>query len=228
MASTEQLRNYLETLSIAPGSCRGFEDEALGACIGLVGWGTAGMSSRSSWMQAVTAASFNTSGGTTAGPSNKSFFYVALRHRQNSAFGPFGFSTPDWNTFDVADFPWALPEPLFRQLYPDVMADKGRTYERPPTWDDVQAVGKAIGLSGPAGALGKKLFKNFLVKYVPALAESAAADWAGPVSAGGLYAAIKVGNFAARTHNKQTQQAFQVDAKRRDFDRAVVNAVAAR
>ena len=113
MASAEQLRNYLETLSIGPGSCQGFEDEALGACIGLVGWGTAGIGSRSGWMQAVTAASFNTSGTTTAGPANKSFFYVALRHRQNSAFGPFGFSTPDWNKFDVADFPWALPDPLF-------------------------------------------------------------------------------------------------------------------
>ena len=89
-------------------------------------------------------------------------------------------------------------------------------------------MGKVIGLSGPAGALGKKLFKNFLVKYAPALAESAAADWAGPVGAGGLYAAVEVGNFAARTHDKQTQQAFRIDAKRRDFDRAVVGAVAAR
>ena len=88
-------------------------------------------------------------------------------------------------------------------------------------------MGKALGLSGPGGALGKKLFKSFLVKYVPALAESAAADWAGPASAAALYALIKVGNFAARTHNKQTQQAFQIDAKRRDYDRVVGNTVAA-
>lgn len=62
MASSVQLRNYLETLQVDPASCQGFEDEALGACIGLVGWGTARMPARMAWTRAIYAASFNTTG----------------------------------------------------------------------------------------------------------------------------------------------------------------------
>ena len=152
-ATAERPGNVVDS----PASCRGFEDEALGACVDLVCWGVAGLAARTGWLQAVTAASFNTSGRTDAGPGNKSFFYSALRHRQNAVFGPFGLGAVNGDAFDVADFPWALPEPWFRQLYPDVMASKGRTFQRSPQWSDVQAVGAAIGFSGPASGLIKDL-----------------------------------------------------------------------
>ena len=186
------------------------------------------MAAHAGWMHAVTAASFNNGGGTDAGPANKSFFYSALRHRQNSPFGPFGLGQVDWATFDAADYPWALPEPLFRQLYPDVMAGRGRTYERPPKWSDVQAIGTAIGLSGPASGMMKKSFKAFLLRYAPAFAESATAEWATPavLAAGG--AGIQVANWAARMHNRETRQTFQLDARRRDYDRTITGAVASR
>ncbi len=127
-----QLTADLQTLEISPSSCTGFEDEELGACIGLVGWGFPSQSmARQGWYQAVQTAAFNTSGGLKASSTNKSFFYTALLHRQRSAFGPFGFQDVDWSKFDVASFPWALPDQIFEKLYPDVMADRGQTYERP-------------------------------------------------------------------------------------------------
>lgn len=228
MASAEQLRNYLMTPKIGPGSCVGFEDEALGACIGLVNWGSVGMSSRTAWLRAVTMASFNKSGGLTAGASNKSFFYSALQHRQRSAFSAYGVANPKWDEFDVADFPWALPEPLFRTLLPDVRADKGRTYENPPTWDDVLNVTKALGAGTPAWIFGKKMFAAFLTKYAPDLVGGAMADWAGPASAAALYGAVGFENIAAKCHNVQTKQAFEIDAKRRDYDRLIAATLVSR
>ena len=184
------------------------------------------------WLKAVYNASMNTSGGLVAGPQNKSFFYTAIRHRQRSAFGPFGFKTPDWSKFDAADYPWALPEPIFRKLDADVEQDKGLAGEKAVSWKDVtDTVAKyktAIGLSTPAGVLGKKLFKSFLVKYAPELAEGAVAEWGAVAVSTVAFGAVALQEVVVPIHNAQVKRAFKIDRQRRDYDMKVGNVVALR
>ena len=224
MASSEQLRNYLETLSIDPGSCRGFEDEALGACIGLCGFGIAGDATRRAFAIAIDTAAYNSPGTLTAGPANKSFFYHALMSRRNAAFNH-SLLAPDWKRFDAANHPWALPEQLFRSLDALVQQGKGLAGEKAMTWDEVvthwQTATKAIGLATPAGVLGKKLFKSWLVRFAPGLAESAVAEWAIPVTVTTVFLAVTVESIVVPIHNAQVKQAFAIDRKRRDYDRLV-------
>lgn len=235
-ASAERLRNYLTTLAIDPSSCQGFEDEALGACVGLVGWGWAGnpagwSAARMAWMRAVTVAASNTSGGLKAGPANQSFFYSAIQHRQRAAFSPFGFSPPDWKKFDAGNYPWALPEPLFRKLDDEVRQGNGLAGARAVTWKSVTKTindyKDEIGLSGPLGVLGKKLFKKFLLKFAPDLAEGAIAEWGAVVVSAGAFAAIAAGEIIIPIHNAQVKRAFEVDRIRRDYDKIAQNAIAA-
>jgi hypothetical protein len=233
MASTEQLRNYLMTLNVDPGSCRGFEDEALGACIGLVGWGWAGTcASRMAWLRAVTVAGMNRSGKLIAGPANKSFFYSAIQHRQRSAFQAFGFSAPDWSKFDASDYPWALPEPLLRALDAEVSKGKGLAGQKAASWDDVlktvSEYKKEIGLSGPVAWFGKKLLKSFLMKYAPELAEGAVAEWGAGVLTLAAFGEIRLQQIIVPISNAEVRRAFDADRNRRNYDRLIAGAVATR
>lgn len=228
--TTEQLRNYLMTLNIDPGSCRGFEDEALGACFGLVGWGWAGNdAARMAWLRAVTTAAMNRTGGLSAGPRNKSFFYSAIQHRQRSAFQPFGFAAPDWSQFDAADYPWALPEPLFRALDAEVSKGKGLAGEKAMTWaeavDSFEKYKKEALGSGTLWYFGKKFFKLFITKYAPELAEGAIAEWGAGGAIVAAAVAVEAQKIIVPMYNAQTKRAFAVDRARRDYDRAAGGAL---
>lgn len=84
-----------------------------------------------------------------------------------------------------------------------------------------QTATKAIGLATPAGVLGKKLFKSWLVRFAPGLAESAVAEWAIPVTMTTVFLAVTVESIVVPIHNAQVKQAFAIDRKRRDYDRLV-------
>ncbi len=83
-----RLGNYLATLKIAPGSANASDDEALGACIGLVHYATSSNGLRLAWLKALDRTGINSSKPATAvTTSNRQLFYGALLARKNEAFG---------------------------------------------------------------------------------------------------------------------------------------------
>lgn len=84
-----------------------------------------------------------------------------------------------------------------------------------------QTATKAIGLATPAGVLGKKLFKSWITKFAPGLADSALAEWAIPVTVTAAFLAVAVESVIVPIHDAQVKQAFAVDRKRRDYDRLI-------
>lgn len=175
------LLSYLETLCIGPGSCKGFEDEALGACMGLVHYLSMSAPQQVAWLTAVQNATMNSTGTLDPGPANKSFFYHAILNRKNSAFG---YNLAPWNLRDIdpVDYPWALLEPLFRSLDKEIKRGKGLAAVPEIKYEEV--VAKIVGWNDKHGAatpiagVGILLVRKLVQKYAPKLVAAFLGDWA--------------------------------------------------
>ena len=216
-----QLRNYLETLKISPYSCAGFEEEALGACMGLVHYLSMTPQQQVAWLTAVYNAAQNTSGTLQAGPANKSFFYHAVLSRKKVAFG-MDFRPWDLERIDPVDCPWALPEPVFRALDREVIQGRGLAGRKQIQWSDVvdgiAGWTKDHGGATPIAGLGLLAIRSLIKKYAPRLAAVVFGEWTLPVLAAVGFTAILFENWAIRLNNAEAASNFAVDRRRRDYD----------
>ena len=224
MAVSPQLQAYLATLKISPDSCKGFEMEALGACMGVVHYLSMKDDQRLAWLTAIQTASFNSAGTLTAGPDNKSFFYIAVLHRKNAAYG---MAIKPWKAdfIDPVEYPWALPEEVFRKLDAEVIQGKGLAAGKQTQWSDVVQAGadmvKSKGGATPIAGLGIFALKRLITRYAPRLAAVVFSEWTVPVLLALGFTAVTLQNMAVRVRNADAKQNFAVDRRRRDLDKTM-------
>ena len=219
MSNVIILQNYKRSLEIN-GSTSGFEDEALGACIGLVQFGYATDAVRMAWIKAAERAAIKPA-GTGATVNAKQFFYRDLLTKRGAAFGA-GLH-PDWKGFNYADYPWGLPEPIFRKLDAELQQNKGTVLDAVLSWKELTNTASSAvvkyGLQTPVGAAGLALVRYFIKRYVPELAAFLAADLTVPLAATAMFGAFEGEQLVARLDNARTKARYEIDRKRRDYDR---------
>ena len=216
---SKQLKNYLATLKIDTGSCAGFEEDALGACIGLIQYAAWSDDRRLAWLTAVQAASSNSVNTLTAGPQNQSFFFHALLNRKRSALGP-AVKPYDIMDVDAISYPWVLSEPLFRALDEAVQKGEGlvgrKEITREEIVDRVAAFIKEKGGETAVAGAGWFYVKRFLAKYAPRFAAAVMSEELGALLAVAGSGAVLVENWATRLNNADARANFAIDRKRRD------------
>lgn len=168
MVNPIRLQNYLQTTKITPAGCAEFQDEAFSALWDLVHYAFLRPDARSAWLKAVTVASFNSAGTLTPKGGNKSFVYIAVLHRKNSAFG-YAEAPPATGQLDAAAYPWALDDPSFETLKTEALAGEGLSGAKELTWEQANQaytdLTNTYGLATPLAAAGG----FYLKKVVPGL-----------------------------------------------------------
>ncbi len=223
MVNPIRLQNYLHTTEITPASCAEFPDEAFSALWGLVHYAFLVPSARHAWLRAVTVASFNKAGTLSPKGGNKNFFYIAVLHRKNSAFG-YAEAPPQSGQLNAAAFPWALDDPSFEALKAKALAGEGLSGAKEMTWEQANQAYKDLtnkyGLATPLAAAGGFYLKKVVQSYAPELLELVGPEVLIPATAA-AFAALAVSNWTIRMEKAETKRTFQIDDVRRQFDRTV-------
>ena len=221
MVSPVRLTNYLRTLKISPSSCQDFPDEAFSACWGVVHFAFLTPGARQAWLRAVTNASFNRTGTLSPSGGNKSFFYVAVLHRKNSAFG-YAEAPPATGQIDASAFPWALDDRSFAVLRDKALGGNGLSGAKELTWqqanEEYKKFSDKLGLATPIAIAGGFYLKKIVQAYAPEMLGFVAPEVLIPTTAA-AFAALAVRNWTIRMDNAETKENFEVDDARRQFDR---------